>query len=429
MSTGDESKTIHRVKNSKKRGKIYANTDNFIDLAKLAISDNDSKTTEDSFNKILKYFDNTKISYREFLQFGKDFPYNDYLNFILKNNNENENFLAFQILSRTIAFEEAECEFLCRPELIEICNSLINDPNYSEYVFSILIGGSIYTEFGKIFLDMGICDFLIECQPSQDIAMLVCNLTLFESDYLRKLLEIIYKILNSNKIEYSTFCYAIKSIHHILDRWDDIDPSVLEVIDEKITPVFYAIASECFKTKENRILNSILRYLYHLSDVPVEFGQLILASIANINNVEKSQNAKTFKLAAKVFQKNVETWLPELQEIFLEIMLTKCQFVPYDIKGHVFSAVLLYYNCSFGVIDQFMPTIIEWCLEFVGDQKYTTRALQQLYDIAAAAKEDEDIMSTISSSVPFFEELMFSGKADDEALEIAENLIAIFDTD
>ena len=76
-----------------------------------------------------------------------------------------------------------------------------------------------------------------------------------------------------------------------------------------------------------------------------------------------------------------------------------------------------------------MSTIIEWCLEFVGDQKYTTRALQQLYDIAAAAKEDEDIMSTISSSVPFFEELMFSGKADDEALEIAENLIAIFDTD
>ena len=80
-----------------------------------------------------------------------------------------------------------------------------------------------------------------------------------------------------------------------------------------------------------------------------------------------------------------------------------------------------------GDIDPFMLAVIEWCIEFIEEQAYTTQALQKLYEIASAAKEDEDIMSSIASSVPFFEELMLSGKADDESHEIAENLITIFD--
>ena len=111
----------------------------------------------------------------------------------------------------------------------------------------------------------------------------------------------------------------------------------------------------------------------------------------------------------------------------MEIFLIKSQFVPYDIKATIFSTVLLYYHCTDGDIDPFMQAVIEWCIDFIEDQAYTTQALQKLYEIASAAKEDEDIMSSIASSVPFFEDLMLSGKADDESLEIAENLIEIFD--
>ena len=86
---------------------------------------------------------------------------------------------------------------------------------------------------------------MIECNSSQELAMLVCNLTLYESDYLNQLLEVIHNILNAN-ITYSTFSYAIKSYHHILDRWNDIDPSILEEIDEKFTSLFYESAPQCF---------------------------------------------------------------------------------------------------------------------------------------------------------------------------------------
>lgn len=370
-----------------------------------------------------------KLTQPELSHFGKNFPYQKYLNFILKCHDQNEKFFALKILSIATMSKKADYNFFTSPELIQLCNELINDQNYRPYILTILYSGSIYEDFATEFLESNICEFLINCPITYHVSIFISNLTWFENEYLEKLLEIIYNIFNDqvnkkDQIDHKICCYAFKAIHHIYN-WDNIDPSIIDEINDKFTPLFYTLFPFTlnFETDENLYLNSIFRYMGHLNNVPIEFGNLILQTIKKIKNTDIIKKAKTVKFAFVIFINNFENWFQEYQEELLVVAFTYFENVPYNIKLTIFDAVLLYYDCVEGVIDQFMPTVVDWCLTFVNDEQIMNPTLKKLVEICSVSKNNVDITSAINSQMNVFEEIASSDKINDENIVLVEQLI------
>lgn len=428
LNSYDEIRSLNRAKKSNPQ--MYWRRDFNLDIAKNVVKTKsfqliNEMNREDQLIELNDYVSNCTQS--ELIVFGKKFNFESFLKFIITTSDPNQRFIALQILSRVTMSGEAKFEFFVLPKLIKLCQDLIGNIKYVPYIFTILISGSEYQDFANLFLESDICDFLLTCPVNVQVAMLVSNLTWFESDYLEKLLEILLNIFKDQiskkdkKIDYSICTYAFKSIHHIFN-WDNIDSSAFEEINSNFTPLFYTLAPLLFNNEKNRVFNAIFRYMNHLTDVPLEFGNLILEAIAT-NKIHKD---KTIKLSIIPFINNAQTWAQEFNENFLAVVFTKLNDVPYEVKLVIFKAVLLYYDCVEGVIDQFMPIVVEYCLSFISDKEVTGPTLQKLIKILSSSKNNINISSTISDYMNVLEELIISDEFEDDAIAVlAEELIKL----
>lgn len=424
-----ELRLSYRIKKTKKR--VHARNAYFVYIAKNSVKKRVFKQI-DNMNRIeqFKELENhmTNCTEPEFKDFGNEFPFSQFLDFIITNSDPNEKFEALKVLSQATLSKKAPHDFFKQPKLNQLCDTLINDMTYLPFILNILISGSEYEDFTNYLFDSNICDFLLSCPIIYQVSMLVSSLTYTESEHLEKLLEIIFNILNDQAskkdqtISHLICCYALKSIHHIY-MWDSIDQSIIDEINEKFAPLFYTIAPLLLTSDSKRVLNSVFKCMNYLNDVPLEFGNLILQIFANINLNDKKSSTKTIKLAMIPFINNVKTWINEYSDVFLEMIFTKFKNVPYDVSLTILKAVLLYYDCVDGVVDQFMPFVVELSLNFVADKNVSAQALQKLIKILTAAKNNKEIVASISASINVFEEIVFSEESDDDVIMLAEEII------
>lgn len=420
-----------RVEQNKAKEKIYVRRLYYNAIAKNVLKIKtfkliDDMNKEQQFNELEEYVNN--CSQKELRSIGEIFPFQKYAHFIRTTPSAQYKFLALKILSRLTMSGEAKYDFFNSKDTIFICDNFIQNQKFLPFIITILINGAQYEDFGVYYLNSGICDFLMNLPVTPQLSMLVSNLTWFESDYLDKFFELIDNILEDQmkkkdtKIDYSICCYAFKSIHHIYG-WENINPLIIEEIDERFTQIFYTLSPLLFNSGEARTLNVIFRYLSHLSNVPLEYGNHILNHIVNLDDIEK--NAKTVKLGMIPFINNVESWIQEYQEGLLFVAFTHFQEMPYDVKLTIFKTILLYYDCANGVVDQYMSSVVDWCLTFIQDPEVTFQSLQLLIKISIVAKNDENIFSSICSCMTVFEDLVISDQVDEEVIVLAENLIDI----
>lgn len=431
VDESDYLRLSNRIQQNKAKEKIYVRRERYNLIAKNVLKIKtfkliDGMNKEQQFNELEDYVNN--CFQQELRSIGEIFPFQKYAHFIRTTSSAQYKFLALKILSRLTMSGKGKYDFFNSKDTIFLCDNLIRDQKFSPFIFTILINGAEYEDFGVYYLNSGICDFLLNLPVTPQLSMLVSNLTWFKSDYLDKFFELIDYILEDQmkkkdtRIDYSICCYAFKSIHHIYD-WENIDPSIIEAIDERYTQIFYTLSPLLFDAGNVRILNVIFRYLSHLSNVPLEYGNLILSHLVSMEDMER--NAKTIKLGMIPFINNAESWIQEYQEGLLFVAFTHFQEIPYDVKLTIFKAILLYYDCVNGVIDQYMSTVVDWCLTFIQDQEVTFQSVQLLIKISMVAKNDENIFSSICSCMDVFEDLVISDQVDEEVIALVENLIDI----
>lgn len=419
----DQARSINRLEHKQCKRRIYSLALFMHDLSNQIIKDQ-NEDRQQQFAEIISYLNRSSIS--ELKQFCKLFSFSEYLNFVLTSNNENEKFLAFQILALVTDSGKADFDFFMEPRLFQYCISNILNDQFSPYVFKILINGSEYEEYSQHILSMDILDLLIQLPITTQISNLVSNLTYWPNiGYLEKFLTLCENFLNNTNINELIIYYLFKTIHHI-NAWENLSLSTIQEINSKFFPSLYLLAPSLLDYNEFHYINSVFRYFIHINEIQSDFAFSILRIFSQSYITQKCFE-KTVKLGLMLFLKNSEKWkcISEINGQLLDFILNNSKEYNLEFKSLFFNAILSYYCCEEGVIDRFMKKVLEWCLMFVNDSTNSVAAIEQIVLIKKASKNDVEINLIIKENLQKIEELLNCNDNDEYVALLATELMEL----